>query len=86
MHADEAVLRTATLDDRGAIDALMKESASAHFPRYYREPECASAVHYIAQVDPQLLEDGTYYVLEANKGDRRVRRLEPTGQAVHRKR
>jgi GNAT superfamily N-acetyltransferase len=60
-------MRTATLGDRGAIDALMKESASAHFPRYYGEPECTSAVRYIAHVDPQLLEDGTYYVLEANE-------------------
>jgi GNAT superfamily N-acetyltransferase len=67
VQAEEVVLRTASLDDRRAIDVLMKESASAHFPRYYGEPECASAVRYIAQVDPQLLEDGTYYVLEANK-------------------
>ena len=67
MEAEEVVLRTATLEDRGAIDALMKESASAHLPRYYAEPECTSAVRYVAQVDPTLLEDGTYYVLEANK-------------------
>jgi GNAT superfamily N-acetyltransferase len=67
VQAEEVVLRTASLDDRRAIDVLMKESASAHFPRYYGEPECASAVRYIAPVDPQLLEDGTYYVLEANK-------------------
>jgi GNAT superfamily N-acetyltransferase len=66
VQSKEVVLRTATPADRGAIDALMKQSASAHFPRYYGEPECASAVRYIAHVNPQILEDGTYYVLEAN--------------------
>lgn len=65
MSVAEPVFRVATLDDRGAIDALMKESAAAHFPRFYEEPACSSAVKYIAIVDPMLLEDGTYFVLEA---------------------
>lgn len=43
----------------------MKESAAAHFPRFYEEPACTSAVRHIAIVDPMLLEDGTYFVLEA---------------------
>jgi GNAT superfamily N-acetyltransferase len=60
------VLRIATLEDRSVIDALMKESAAAHFPRFYEEPACSSAVHHIAVVDPMLIEDGTYFVLEAN--------------------
>lgn len=58
-------MRIATPSDREAIDALMQESAAAHFPRFYDEPECSSAVRHIAVVDPLLLEDGTYYVLEA---------------------
>jgi GNAT superfamily N-acetyltransferase len=61
----EAVLRVATLDDADEIDALMKESAAAIFPRWYGEREAASAVQYVAVVDPMLLEDGTYFVLEA---------------------
>ena len=65
MEPDEVVLRTATPADREAINALMRESAAAHFPRFYDEPECTSAVRYIAHVDPQLLDDGTYFVLEA---------------------
>ena len=65
MNAPDAVLRIATPGDREAIDALMKESATAHFPRFYEEPACASAVRYIAVVDPMLLADGTYFVLEA---------------------
>ena len=65
MQLEEPALRVATPDDRSAIDALMKESAAAHFPRFYAEPACSSAVRYIALVDPVLLHDGTYYVLEA---------------------
>ena len=66
MERAEPILRVATAADRDAIDALMTESAAAHFPRFYDEPECSSAVRYVASVDPMLLEDGTYYVLEAD--------------------
>jgi GNAT superfamily N-acetyltransferase len=65
VEQDAPILRVATPADRKAIDALMHESAMAHFPRFYDEPECTSAIRYIAAVDPMLLEDGTYYVLEA---------------------
>jgi GNAT superfamily N-acetyltransferase len=60
------VLRVATRADHAAIDALMKESAAALFPGFYGADEAASAVRYVAQVDPLLLADGTYFVLEAN--------------------
>lgn len=43
----------------------MKESAAAIFPRWYHERQSASAVRYVAEIDPMLLEDGTYFVLEA---------------------
>jgi GNAT superfamily N-acetyltransferase len=62
----EPVIRIATLEDRPTIDALMKESAVAHFPRFYDEPACSSAVRHIAVVDPMLLEDATYFVLEVD--------------------
>jgi len=65
MSSTEAVLRVATLDDADAIEALMKASAVALFPRSYDERQTASAVRYVAQVDRMLLEDGTYFVLEA---------------------
>jgi GNAT superfamily N-acetyltransferase len=61
----EPLLRVATLDDAEPIELLMKESAAAIFPRWYGEREAASAVRYVAVVDPMLLEDGTYFVLEA---------------------
>ena len=60
-----AVLRVATLEDAVRIEALMKESAAALFPRFYTERQSASAVRYVAEVDPMLLADGTYFVLEA---------------------
>ena len=60
------MLRVATPDDAPAIDALMKASGAALFPAFYDEEQTASAVRYVAEVDDALLEDGTYFVLEAN--------------------
>jgi GNAT superfamily N-acetyltransferase len=62
----EAELRIATPADAEQIDALMKESAAAIFPRWYGEREAASAIEHVAAVDRMLLEDGTYFVLEAD--------------------
>jgi GNAT superfamily N-acetyltransferase len=65
MHDDEPFIRVATPADAPRIERLMKQSASALFPRYYDKRETESAVRYVAQVDPMLLADGTYFVLEA---------------------
>jgi len=65
MGPDEPVLRVATMDDEAAVERLMKDSASILFPRFYDEPRAASAVRYVAQADPLLLRDGTYFVLES---------------------
>ena len=65
MGVGEPVLRVATPDDEAAADALMKESGAILFPLFYDERQAASAVRYVAQVDPLLLADGTYFVLEA---------------------
>src|SRR6476659_1836255 len=43
----------------------MKVSAAALFPRFYDERQAASAVRYVPEVDPILLSDGTYFVLES---------------------
>jgi GNAT superfamily N-acetyltransferase len=59
------VLRVATPADEAAVDALMKASAAVLFPRFYDERQSASAVEHVAHVDPTLLEDGTYFVLES---------------------
>lgn len=65
MDALTPALRVAARSDGQRIDALMQESARAIFPAYYDPGQTASAVRFIAHVDPMLLEDGTYYVLEA---------------------
>ena len=59
------VLRLATFADAEAIDALMKASIRAIFPAFYDERQTASSVIHIGHVDLLLLDDGTYFVLEA---------------------
>lgn len=58
------VLRPAARDDAPAIDALMKASTRGIFPAFYDQRQTASSVVHIAHVDPMLLEDGTYFVIE----------------------
>jgi len=65
MDAVEPALRVATPEDEAAVEALMKDSAAVLFPRFYDERQAASAVRHVAQVDPLLLADGTYFVLES---------------------
>jgi N-acetylglutamate synthase-like GNAT family acetyltransferase len=66
MDRAEPVLRVATPEDAPRVEALMKESAAALFPRYHDEQQSASAVRYVAQPDPMLLADGTFFVLESD--------------------
>ena len=66
MTAADPVLRVATPEDADAVEALMKDSAAALFPRFYDERQSASGVRYVAEVDPMLLDDGTYFVLESD--------------------
>ena len=65
MERDEPVMRVATPDDADRVEALMKESVAAIFPHYYDARQVASSLRHIAEVDPMLLGDGTYFVLEA---------------------
>src|SRR5688572_5045042 len=58
-------LRVATPADAPKIEALMKASGAAIFPAYYDAAQTASALRYVCQVDPDLIADGTYFVLEA---------------------
>jgi len=58
-------LRPATPADAEAIDALMKASTRSLFPGYYDARQTASSVDHIAAVDRTLIEDGTYFVAEA---------------------
>jgi GNAT superfamily N-acetyltransferase len=61
----EAELRLATLGDAPAIDALMKASIRDIFPRFYSREQTEASVRHISVVDRALIEDGTYFVLEA---------------------
>ena len=67
-RVDEAALgptlRLATAADQAAIDDLMKASTRALFPAFYNKRQTASAIEHIAHVDTQLIEDGTYFVIE----------------------
>ena len=63
--SDEPVLRLATRDDMPAIDALMKASIRELFPAFYDERQTASSVDHIGHVDELLVDDGTYFVVEA---------------------
>jgi GNAT superfamily N-acetyltransferase len=62
---DELVLRLATVDELADIDALMKASTRDLFPNFYDAAQTEASVQYIAAVDRQLVEDGTYFVCEA---------------------
>src|SRR5215218_5362175 len=44
----------------------MRVSVRALFPAYYDEVQTASAAQYIAVLDQALIDDGTYYVHEAD--------------------
>src|SRR3954467_5788518 len=58
--------RLAVEADAPAITRLMQASIRDHFPRFYDEVQTASAVVHIGQPDLALIEDGTYYVHEAD--------------------
>jgi GNAT superfamily N-acetyltransferase len=61
---EDPVLRLATVADLDALDALMKVAARDIFPRFYDADQTASAVQFVASVDRQLVEDGTYFACE----------------------
>jgi GNAT superfamily N-acetyltransferase len=63
----EPSLRLATPADRDAIVALMKASTRELFPLWYDARQTESSVTHIAHVDPLLIDDGTYFVIEANQ-------------------
>lgn len=65
MAGPAPALRVATTADSQEVEALMQASARDIFPAYYDAEQTASALRFVARVDPTLLEDGTYYVLDA---------------------
>lgn len=58
------MIRAATRADLGAIERVMKDSTAALSRGFYDERQIASALRFIAVPDGQLVDDGTYYVVE----------------------
>jgi len=58
--------RRAVVADAAQIQELMRQSARALFPSFYEERQVASGVIHIAHLDMRLIEDGTYFVHEAD--------------------
>jgi GNAT superfamily N-acetyltransferase len=58
-------LRNATLEDRPALDALIARSARGLSVGDYRPEQVEGALKGAFGVDTQLIQDGTYFVVEA---------------------
>jgi predicted N-acetyltransferase YhbS len=57
-------IRVATRADVPAIEEVMRASMAALGSAFYDARQTASAVRYIATADPDLVDDGTYFVVE----------------------
>ena len=57
-------LRRAQPQDVPAIERVMRESIRGISNRSYDPRQVASALEYVAHLDPWLIEDQTYYVVE----------------------
>ena len=60
------MIRKAILDDLPEIERVMRASMSNLGAQFYDAHQTSSAVQYIAVVDRNLIEDGTYCVIEEN--------------------
>ena len=60
------MIRKAVRADIPEIERVMRASMEALGRAFYDDAQVASAVQYIAVADPQLVDDGTYFVIEEN--------------------
>jgi N-acetylglutamate synthase-like GNAT family acetyltransferase len=60
------VLRSAVRSDVPGIATLMRRSVLDVFPRFHDERETAAAARYLTEPDTVLIDDGTYFVHEAD--------------------
>lgn len=58
------MIRKAVHADIPEIERVMRASMHALGKGFYDDAQVASAVQYIATADPQLIDDGTYFVIE----------------------
>ena len=61
---EEGRLRLARPADADPSEALMRASIREIFPGFYDERQTASAAIHVGHVDRQLIDDGTYFVIE----------------------
>ncbi len=64
--SDSPTLREAVPADVPSIAALMRASVLDVFPRFHDERETAAAARYLTEPDTVLIDNGTYYVHEAD--------------------
>lgn len=62
------IIRTATITDIDEIERVMKQSMQLLGAGYYNERQIKSACQYVCVPDRQIIEDGTYYVVEDESG------------------
>ena len=62
----EPTLRVATVDDLAAMEILMKDSIRDLFPAVYTAEQTRSSAEFIGVPDRMLVEDGTFFVIEAD--------------------
>jgi GNAT superfamily N-acetyltransferase len=78
------MIRTAVPADVPEIERVMRASMADLGTGFYDAAQVASAVRYIAVVDRQLLDDGTYFVIEEQSAEGRAQSAEdnrpPTGR------
>lgn len=62
----DLALRTATLEDRAAIEQLIAVSARGLSREDYSDAQIEAAIADVFGVDTELIRDGTYFVVEHN--------------------
>lgn len=60
------VLRAAVPADVPKIETLMRQSVLDVFPQFHNETETAAAARYMTEPDTILIDDGTYFVHDAD--------------------
>nr|MDQ3280512.1 hypothetical protein [Acidobacteriota bacterium] len=63
------MLRKARREDLPEIERVMRASMADLGARFYDADQVASAVQYIAVADGQLVDDGTYFVVEESSSE-----------------
>ncbi len=60
------IIRKATMDERDAIRQLIAESARELSRAHYTDAQIEAAIATVFGVDTDLIEDGTYFVVESD--------------------